>query len=149
MGGDLASGIGLEIAAAFPGEAVEAAVEGPERRLELLEARQRHSGAAQIVRPRPLLRKAEQRPRLVIPALQLLPGERPARMRHIGAGFQVDRVELGATSAPDGGGAAEEAKPRILELVIVLARSLAGVEAGRPRLVIQPAALEQHDPVPE
>ena len=66
-------------------------------------------------------------------------------MRHIVAPLEVDRVELGAAPAPDGGGAAEEAKPRILEVVIILADILAGVEVGGRRLVIEPAALQQHD----
>ncbi len=70
-------------------------------------------------------------------------------MRHIVAPLEVYGIELGAAPAPDGGGAAEEAKPAVLEIVIILARILAGVEPGGLRLVIEPAAFEQHDPVTE
>src|SRR3546814_8756692 len=87
-------------------------IEGPERRRQLLgvEVRQWHAGAAEGLQRRPLLRQAEQRSRLAIIAFQLVPADRPARMRHIVTLFEVDRVEFGAAPAPDGRGSAAEAK---------------------------------------
>ena len=149
VGRDLALRVGLEVGAALPGEAVESAVEGPERRLQILEAGQLHAGPAQILGLRPTLRQPEQRPRLPVPAFELLPADRPARKRHIVALLEIDRVELSAAPAPDGGGAAEEAKPAVLEVVIILADIVAGIEVGRRRLIVEPAALQKHDTVAE
>src|SRR3546814_7356081 len=120
-------------------------IEGPERRRQLLgvEVRQWHAGAAEGLQRRPLLRQAEQRSRLAIIAFQLVPADRPARMRHIVTLFEVDRVEFGAAPAPDGRGSAEEAKAAVLQTVIILADILAQGEVGDQLLVIEAAAFEQ------
>src|SRR3546814_5886776 len=82
---DPAFRVGPQILAGVKSEAIEAMIEGPERRRQLLgvEVRQWHAGAAEGLQRRPLLRQAEQRSRLAIIAFQLVPADRPARMRHI------------------------------------------------------------------
>jgi hypothetical protein len=62
--------------------------------------------------------------------------ERPARMRHPFAPFEIYRVEFRATSAPNGGGPAEEAQPRMGKLVIILPDVLAAIEVGDVGFVI-------------
>ena len=46
----LAGRVGFQVGAAFPSEAVEAPVEGPKRRFQLLEPGKRHAGTAEGVR---------------------------------------------------------------------------------------------------
>jgi hypothetical protein len=62
--------------------------------------------------------------------------------------FEVDRVELGAAAAPDRRRPAEEAEPRILEGVIILADILARIEIRNRGFVVEAATFEQDHLVP-
>jgi hypothetical protein len=133
-----------EIGAAFPGEAVEARVEAPDRNGQSLGIERRNRNAR---RAKPIGRggraiEPEEGPGLVIIRAELVVRDRPARIGDPGPGLEVDRVELGAAAAPDRRRPAEESKPRMIERVIILADILAGVEIGGGRLVIAAAAFE-------
>ena len=133
-----------EIGVAICPETVKLMIEFPMPDGQLL-VRQFPEQAVRLGPRGALRRQAQQGTPFRVPGLQLRRPERPAGVRHPVAPFEIDRIEMGAAPAPDRGGPTEKAETRRFEVVIGLADTFAGVEVGGLGLIVEAAALQQHD----